>query len=872
MGTRLILLLSLAWAALPAGAQQPITAELRIRDTSFYAGNTFHFYIRVNGVDQADEPRLQPADPALRIRYVGAATASSRGETAYTFTYEALPLRAGKLMIPGSELTVQGQALTTPPQAVTVAWPAATESMQLRTELSRQDCFVGEPVVLRVSWITALSLNGIKAVDLRVPALADSHFQVKPPLHAVDPGEPNAIGLPVANLRIIASYQETTFANQPAVELSFEQVLVPVQTSTLNLLLPPATLLCSYAEPARAKFQGTRYPSYFNNDFFDQDVTGTFQRLFVQAPPVTLRIKPLPQAQRPASFSGLVGSFAVAASADPLTTPALSPVTLRLRVSGHAFPQVLELPPWKQHGALDHAFLLPDSSNPERGKLQPGGVVDFTVPIRPRSEATSAIPSLEFAYFDPQKETYETVRTAEIPLTVTPNPPATVNDLEFADGVKLRNEVEPVPGGITENRLGPALLAPQSPHTWTLEPWPWLLVFGLPPLGYFLLRRATRSYRRARENPELARRMAAFRRFRKALRHLPPEASPFAVNQLLRSYFQDRFNLISPAGEHPDLASIARRLGIEPDTADLLASLISQTDLHTFARQKPQPEPIEKRRLLALVRQFETKAACLLLASFALLAAPICSRAGSPEETLHEACALFDQANAKALINPPQAQGLYALAAARFESLVKDHQIRNGALYYNLGNTYFLAGDLGRAIANYLRAKEYIPADPQLREALHTARLRQIDEFPQEAPTRLRQAILFWHYHLNPAGRLWIFAAACAAIWGILGLNLFFPLPWRWNAWGALTAVVLLAGGSSVIHARSDPRRAAVIVQPEVLPRKGDAQIYDPAFSNPLHSGAEVTVLEHRRDWRRIRVRDGSVGWVPAAALEQVLP
>lgn len=872
MAARLIALFWFAWASLPALAQQPITAELRIRDTSFYAGNTFHFYIRVNGVDQAGEPKLKPADPALRIRYVGAATSSSRGEAAYTFTYEALPLQAGSLTIPGSELTVQGQALTTPPQEVTVAWPATTSAMQLKLDLSHKECFVGEPVTLRVSWITALSLNGIKAVDLRIPALTDSHFHIKPPLHAVDPGEPTAIGLPVANLRIIASYRETTLGDAPAAELSFEQVLIPVQPSSVNLLLPPATLLCSYSEPARAKFQGTRYPSYFNNDFFDQDVTGAFQRLFVQAPPVTLRIKALPQEGRPSSFTGIVGPFSAMASAEPLSTPALSPVNFKVRVEGYAFPQVLELPPWKLHHALDHAFLLPESSTPERGRLQPDGAAEFTVPIRPRTESAAAIPSLEFAYFDPKKESYAVVRTAEIPITVTSSASATVNDLEFADGMKLRNEVEPIPGGLTENRLGQELLISQSPHTWTLEPWPWLFAFLLPPLGYFLLRRGTRSYRKARTDPELARRLAAFRRFRKALHRLPPEAPPFAVNQLLRAYFRDRFDLFSPAGEHPDLVSIARKLGIEADTAELLANVISQTDVHTFARQRPQPEPVEKRRLLALVRQFETSAACLLLGLSALFGTPVCARAASPEETLHEACALFDQANAKALVNPAQAQGLYRLAAARFESLAKDHQIRNGALYYNLGNTYLLADDLGRATVNYLRAREYIPSDRQLAEALRTARLRQVDDFPQEAPTRMKRGLLFWHYYLGPSARLAIVAASFTAIWAVLALNLFFPLAWRWKAWTTLSAIIILAGGSSVIHARSDPRQAAVIVQPEVLPRKGDAQIYDPAFTNPLHSGSEVTILETRRDWLRIRVRDGSQGWVPASAVERVVP
>lgn len=851
----------------------PVAAELRVRDTSFFAGNPFHFYIRVTGVDQAPAPRLLPAaDDSLQIRLVGGAASDSRGLLAYTYTYEALPLQAGLVTIPGSQIELGGQTLTTPPRTVTVAAPVPTEAMELSLRLSHPECFVGEPVTLSVTWITALSLNGVKAMDFRIPILGNPHFQVKPPLAALDASDPHAIGLPVSNQRVIARYADTTLDGQPAVEVRFELILLPVQPTSVNLLLPPATLLCSYAEPAKTKFQGTRYPSHFNNDFFDQDVTGLFQRLFVHAPPLAIRIHPLPTANRTASFSGIVGAFSLSATADPLVTPALSPVNLKLQANGYPFPHLLQLPAWNTHAALDHAFLVPDSSEPVRGQPAPEGGVEFRAAIRPRSVETKAIPSLEFAYFDPQSQSYAVVRTQEIPLTVTPSTPATVYDLEFADGSKLRNDVEPIPGGLTQNALGSPLLASQSPHIWTLQPWSWLLALGLPPLLYLLLRRLSRNYRKARSHPELARRQFAFSRFRQALRRLTRDSHPFAISQLLRNYFADRFDLHTHPGEAPDLLALARKAGVRPDAAQTLAGLIARTDLHTFARDRELPAPLEKRRLLELVREFERGAPLWLVAGSALLTLALSARAESPDGTLREASAFFDRANELALVQPEKAQGLYRLAASRFEALTTRHGIRNGLLYYNLGNTYLLAGDPGRAILNYLRAQQYIPTDPRLADALREARLRQVDNFPQAAPTRLRQALFFWHYHLGPKGRFCIVATAFAAIWLLLAVHLFRPIPRLWKPLSFLGAAILLAAASSLLHARADPRRTAVIVQPEILPRKGDAQVYDPAFTNPLHSGAEITVREQRRDWLRIQVQDGSEGWIPAAAAERVIP
>jgi len=343
----------------------------------------------------------------------------------------------------------------------------------------------------------------------------------------------------------------------------------------------------------------------------------------------------------------------------------------------------------------------------------------------------------------------------------------------------------------------------------------------------------------------------------------------------LRTYFAERFDLPRFAVEEPDLSTVAQDLDVDPAAAETLAELIATTDVHTFARSGEQPARLEKRSLIDLVRKFERKASrspswCVLLLLPALLV-PLSSRAASPEETLEQARRLFDEANEAALVDPAKSRRLYELAADRFQSLAEDHGITNGFLYYNTGNTYFLAGDLGRAILYFLRARQYIPANEQLRKALHEARLQQVDHFPRALPTQLRKTLLFWHYRMGPRGRLLLLAAASSALWGILALELLRPLPWKWNALGVIAIVIGLVGGSSLVHARTDPRRQAVIVQAEILPRKGGARVYDPAFTNPLHSGAEVTILEQRRDWLRIRVADGSEGWVPESAAERVL-
>jgi len=66
----------------------------------------------------------------------------------------------------------------------------------------------------------------------------------------------------------------------------------------------------------------------------------------------------------------------------------------------------------------------------------------------------------------------------------------------------------------------------------------------------------------------------------------------------------------------------------------------------------------------------------------------------------------------------------------------------NGHLYYNLGNAYFRAGQIGRAILNYKRARLLIPRDADLNFNLHYA-LDQTQDAISADQNFLNQAF-FW--------------------------------------------------------------------------------------------------------------------------------
>src|SRR5262249_46022679 len=109
------------------------------------------------------------------------------------------------------------------------------------------------------------------------------------------------------------------------------------------------------------------------------------------------------------------------------------------------------------------------------------------------------------------------------------------------------------------------------------------------------------------------------------------------------------------------------------------------------------------------------------------------SEPGARERTFVRALEVFDAAK-----SPRE----YHESADLLGSLLTDG-FRNGAVYYNLGNAYFRAGEYGRSIAAYRKAKLYRPRDPYLEANLRQALSVAPGRLP-EPPPPWWSHVLFW--------------------------------------------------------------------------------------------------------------------------------
>lgn len=240
------------------------------------------------------------------------------------------------------------------------------------------------------------------------------------------------------------------------------------------------------------------------------------------------------------------------------------------------------------------------------------------------------------------------------------------------------------------------------------------------------------------------------------------------------------------------------------------------------------------------------------------------------ESLFHRGIELFNRAKELMSTDPDTSKKLYLEAAACFREIYESYGVVNGRLFYNTGNCYFLAQDIGRAILFYKKAMKLIPNDRNLRQNLSYARSKRRDKIEEEIGTRIFKILFFWHYDLSIVSKLKLFSALFGLTWLVASLNLLLRrrMNMKWLI-ALLSAVSFVLFISLAVESVSNATRIeGVITADEVVARKGDGLIYAKSFDQPLHSGTEFLLLEERNDWYHIELTDGRRCWIPKKSAE----
>lgn len=214
----------------------------------------------------------------------------------------------------------------------------------------------------------------------------------------------------------------------------------------------------------------------------------------------------------------------------------------------------------------------------------------------------------------------------------------------------------------------------------------------------------------------------------------------------------------------------------------------------------------------------------------------------------------------------------YASAIQIYESLLKKGEAAE--IYYNLGNSYYKADNIAKAILNYERALLLQPGNGDIRANLEIAHSKTIDKVTPVPE------IFFVSWFKSLINMLSVDAWAK---WGIVFFILllvscslfFFSKQVLIKKIGFVAGIlfIVLVILSNVFAAQQKSaltnRNEAIVLNPSVTVRSTPSESGVSLFI--LHEGSKVRIKDDSmREWKEIRLEDGKVGWVPASSIENI--
>ena len=223
--------------------------------------------------------------------------------------------------------------------------------------------------------------------------------------------------------------------------------------------------------------------------------------------------------------------------------------------------------------------------------------------------------------------------------------------------------------------------------------------------------------------------------------------------------------------------------------------------------------------------------------------------------------------------NRLQRAGNVVEAIEIYEQLI-GQSVQDSVVFYNLGNAYYQLGDLGRAVANYSRAAQLNPRDPDIKANLELTRGQISEPFIEDDAgfagilSKMTNGWLSVNETAIIALALWFLA-------GLLIISMRYAKERDLRAglqYATLMVIILLAlAGLSLgsrLYIEQNHPEGVVVVPTIAVSSEPNAGF---ATELQLSSGAEVRFIETKGDWGRLATPGDSLqSWIPLGTVEMV--
>lgn len=348
-----------------------------------------------------------------------------------TFTYTLSAMEEGTFTIPAATISANGEKMISNALTIKVLppdqdAPASSQSQGRRGgsssgagEISGNDIFITatanktnvyeqEAILLTYKIYTRLDLRGFD--NVKMPDFKGFHSQ--------------EVNLPQTKQFTQEHYKGRNY--HTTVYRQF--VLFPQQAGKLEI--DPARFDASIAQAVRS------------DDPFDAFFGGGTSYVAVKktltTPKITINVKSLP-ANKPASFSGAVGSFSLTSDINTQNLKTNDAITIKLTLSGTGNMKLIQTP----EVAFPNDFEIYDPKVDDKVSLSSAGLSGskvFEYLAIPRHAGDFTIPAVEFTYFDTNSKSYKTLKTKEYKIHVEKgngNSEQIVSDFTSKENVKV---------------------------------------------------------------------------------------------------------------------------------------------------------------------------------------------------------------------------------------------------------------------------------------------------------------------------------------------------------------------------------------------------------------------------------------------------
>jgi len=566
-----LLAVAVLWLLLSgtAGAADEITVQVNLSPGTVALEEQATLEVTVSGASQ-NLPEVQmPSLPAFEVYSQGRSTSVSyvngQVSAAVTTSFLLVPHKTGVFPIQGIAvvkdnrrfegnsvtLTVVSKGQSTSPQLQQKAddSPGTARDYFLEASVDKKNPYVNEQVTLTLRFYIGVQYFSSPELD-----------------------EPTTTGFWTELLGNSSPYyQKVNGRNYRVIDRRY--ALFPTQTGELTI--GRATIATTVA----ARNQ-RRDPFDMFGDLFPQGMKVT-----THSDPITVKVRPLPQDNRPSDFTGTVGRFEITADADRTEVEVNQPVTVKIRISGVGNiksvgePVVPDLADFRVYRA---------SSNENVAKTNDriGGTKQFEEVFIPKRPGLLEIPALSFNFFDPEKGTYRTLATRPMSISVKkPEGYVASPDVPYATtGMTLGSEAQDIryikdsPGDLRT----PGQIILFSPLYLAVNGLPVLLLGGLVVVRLRRERLATDvRYARSRGASRMARKRLAKARSLVSLSNAHEFHGELSL--AVMAFVADKLN-ISPHGLTSDrVAELLKERGAGEKVVEDTVNFLRQCDFARFA-------------------------------------------------------------------------------------------------------------------------------------------------------------------------------------------------------------------------------------------------------------------------------------------------